>query len=101
MSKTSRTKGARGEREVVALFRDAGYAAHRVPMSGAADGYPGDVQVGGLGTVEVKLGSHVPASLYNWLQGADVLLCRRDRSEWLVVQRWEDFRRGDVSARTG
>lgn len=90
MGKFSRQKGNRGEREVVELFRTAGFDAKRVPLSGAARGFPGDVVAGDM-TVQVKLGGHVPVSLYKWLEGADVLLCRRDREEWLVVQRWKDW----------
>lgn len=33
------------EREVVDAFREYHFTAHRVPLSGAADGFPGDVRV--------------------------------------------------------
>lgn len=91
VGKSSRDKGRRGEYQVRDLFREAGYKAERVPLSGACGGYPGDITVEGIGIVEVKKGGHVPVALYRWLEGADVLLCRRDRAQWLVVQRWEDW----------
>lgn len=44
MGKFSRDKGLRFEREVVALFSDAGISAERVPLSGAHHGrFSGDV----------------------------------------------------------
>jgi len=92
MAARSRRKGKDGEREVVRLFTEAGYKAVRTaPLE--AGGIIGDVTVSGLGTVEVKRGSHVPESLYRWLggKGARMLLVRRDRQPWLVVQTWEDW----------
>jgi Holliday junction resolvase len=56
--KASREKGNRAERALVAVLRAAGFAAERVPLSGAAGGrYCGDVSVPLLGvdrTVEVS-----------------------------------------------
>lgn len=54
----SRNKGKRGEYEVRDYFRKLGYEADRVPMSGAAPGYKGDVRVRKDGKeffVEVKV----------------------------------------------
>lgn len=39
----SRDKGARNERLLVKHLREKGYKATRVPLSGAAEGYKGDV----------------------------------------------------------
>lgn len=43
MGKMSRNKGKRGEYEVRDILRDLGWSAHRVPMSGAAQGFKHDV----------------------------------------------------------
>jgi hypothetical protein len=45
MGKSQRDKGARRERELVQMFRDAGLPARRVPLSGATDYAKGDVEV--------------------------------------------------------
>jgi Holliday junction resolvase len=56
--RASRQKGNRGERIVVRLLQEFGFAAERVPLSGAARGrFGGDVSVPLLGInrrVEVK-----------------------------------------------
>ena len=50
MGKPSRDKGARGEREVAAIFRAAGFDCNRVPNSGGlrlkGDLYGASVRVG-------------------------------------------------------
>jgi hypothetical protein len=85
----SRDKGARGERHLVHLLQAAGFAAERVPLSGAAGGrYCGDVSVpllGGDRTVEVKARASGFRELYRWLNGRDLLVVRADRREPLVV----------------
>jgi Holliday junction resolvase len=85
----SRDKGARGERHLVHLLQAAGFAAERVPLSGAAGGrYCGDVSVPLLGvdrTVEVKVRANGFRELYRWLDGADMLIVKADRAEMLVV----------------
>ena len=43
--RSSQCKGKRAEREVVRLLRDAGIPSRRVPLSGSAKGYPGDVVI--------------------------------------------------------
>lgn len=87
-----RSKGVRGEREIVALLRAAGFEAHRVPLSGAAEAYPGDIVSPILpGPVEVKIGEQVPYTPYRWLVNRRTLLMRRNRAEWLVVMRLEDY----------
>lgn len=45
VASASRAKGDRFERQVVADLRGAGLEARRVPLSGAAADYPGDVEV--------------------------------------------------------
>jgi hypothetical protein len=72
-------------------LQDAGFAAERVPLSGAARGrFGGDVSLPLLGIdrrVEVKARAHGFAQLYSWLGDHDFLIVRADRSEPLVVLR--------------
>jgi hypothetical protein len=87
--RASREKGNRGERAVVRFLQDHGFAAERVPLSGAARGrFGGDVSIPLLGAdrrVEVKCRNHGFRQLYDWLAGHDFLIVRADRCEPLVV----------------
>jgi Holliday junction resolvase len=87
----SRSKGNRTERGIVQLLQNAGFAAERVPLSGAARGrFGGDISVPLLGTdrrVEVKCRANGFAQLYAWLTDADFLVVKADRREPLVVLR--------------
>ena len=87
--KASRAKGDRVEREIVRRLQDHGFAAERVPLSGAAGGkYIGDLSVPLLGidrTVEVKTRSNGFRQLYDWLAERDFLIVRADRLQPLVV----------------
>ena len=89
MGRASREKGNRTERAIVRLFQERGFAAERVPLSGAARGrFGGDVSVPVLGIdrrVEVKCRANGFRELYKWLDGADLLIVRADRRELLVV----------------
>jgi hypothetical protein len=85
----SRDKGNRVERALVHALQKAGFAAERVPLSGAARGrFGGDLSVPLLGIdrrVEVKCRGNGFRQFYDWLNGADLLIVRADRSEPLVV----------------
>jgi Holliday junction resolvase len=87
--RASRQKGNRLERELVHALQNAGFAAERVPLSGAAGGrFGADLSVPLLGAdrrVEVKCRGDGFRQLYTWLNGADLLIVRADRSEPLVV----------------
>ena len=87
--RASRQKGNRVERAIVHALQEAGFAAERVPLSGAAGvSYLGDVSVPLLGldrTVEVKARAHGFQQLYAWLEARDLLIVRADRREPLVV----------------
>jgi hypothetical protein len=87
--RASRDKGNRLERALVNRLQGAGFAAERVPLSGAARGrFGGDLSVPLLGVdrrVEVKSRGSGFKQLYEWLDGADFLIVRADRSEPLVV----------------
>src|SRR5262249_51457132 len=68
-------KGQSRERAIVHLLQQRGFAAERVPLSGAARGrFGGDVSVPLLGIdrrVEVKCRGNGFRQLYDWLNGAD------------------------------
>jgi Holliday junction resolvase len=85
----SRDKGNRAERALVRFFQDHGFAAERVPLSGAAGGsYLGDMTLPLLGAdhvVEVKARADGFRELYKWLDGRDLLIVKADRREPLVV----------------
>jgi Holliday junction resolvase len=87
--RASREKGNRTERAIVRLLQERGFAAERVPLSGAARGrFGGDVSVPLLGIdrrIEVKARANGFARLYDWLANADLLIVRADRRESLVV----------------
>lgn len=86
-------KGRKEERTLVRLLRSLGLKAKRVPLSGAAPNFPGDLVLEELPgwRVEVKYGQHVPARLFRWLEERELLLLRRPRAPWLVVLRLEEF----------
>jgi Holliday junction resolvase len=85
----SRDKGNRAERAIVKFLQDRGFAAERVPLSGAAGGsYLGDVTVPVLGVdrvVEVKCRADGFREFYRWLTDRDILIVRADRREPLVI----------------
>jgi Holliday junction resolvase len=87
--RASRQKGNRTERGLVRALQDSGFAAERVPLSGAARGrFGGDVSLPLLGVdrrVEVKCRGNGFRELYRWLDGADLLIVKADRRTPLVV----------------
>ena len=84
-----RQKGNRAERHLICLLQDAGHAAERRPLSGAAGGsYIGDATVPLLGrdlVIEVKCRAAGFTRLYEWLERRDLLVLKNDRKEFLVV----------------
>ena len=89
--RASRQKGNRAERAIVHLLQNAGFAAERVPLSGAARGrFGGDISVPLLGRdlrVEVKARANGFRRLYDWLGDHDFLIVKADRLEPIVVLR--------------
>jgi len=84
----NKRKGTRAETEFARLV-----GGKRVPLSGALEELPGDVEWPGVGTGEVKRRKDGFAQLYGWLADNDFLALRRDRDEWLVVLRAKDLQR--------
>ncbi len=88
-----RRKGDRVERAVLAELKGAGLAVKRVPLSGSAAGYPGDlsVQLGGRERcVEVKARADFK-TLHSWLENRDALILKADRKAPLVVLKLQDL----------
>jgi Holliday junction resolvase len=91
--KSPRQKGDRLERAVVLLLRAHGLDAKRVPLSGSAKDYPGDVVVTVAGrdhVLECKSRKDFK-TLHAWLEHRDALVLKGDRREHLVVLRLADL----------
>ncbi|RTH02268.1 hypothetical protein CSW47_11055 [Thermus scotoductus] len=75
------------------LLREAGLEAKRVPLSGSAPGYPGDLvaHLPGLGEVVVEVKARRRFGLEGWLEGRSLLVLRPDRRPPLAVMRLEDL----------
>lgn len=89
MGKAQRDKGARVERALIKLLQDKGFAAERVPLSGAMHGrFGSDISMPLLGKdlrIEVKCRANGFNRLYDWLAGSDALIVRADRSPPLLI----------------
>jgi len=85
--RSPKRKGERVEREVLALLRGAGLEARRVPLSGSAPDYPGDLEVNlpGLGRVVVEVKARRRVALEGWLDGRGLLIIKPDRKPPLAV----------------
>ena len=85
--KAPKRKGDRVEREILAALKAAGLEARRVPLSGSAPGYPGDLEVDlpGLGRVLVEVKARKRLALEGWLDGRGLLIIKPDRRPPLVV----------------
>ncbi len=93
----SRQKGARGERELAAIFRDYGYPARRGQQYCGANG---DADVIGLPGIHVECKRVEKLNLIDAIRQAvrdakrgelPAVFHRRDRCEWLVTMRLEDW----------
>ncbi len=84
--RSPRRKGDSREREFAAAI-----GGQRVPLSGAQEGYPGDVKALGL-TWQVKARANGFRTLHAALDSADALALKADRLPWLVVLPLDRFR---------
>jgi Holliday junction resolvase len=94
MTSPAKVKGSGFEREVVDILRKAGLDAHRIPLSGAIQGYEGDVVVKLAWTphkIECKRRKAGFKTLYGWLGSNTFLAFRDDRCEPLIAMRLTDF----------
>lgn len=90
MGKSQRDKGQRREREFAELV-----GGHRVPLSGAQEGYRNDVI--GLGLEwEVKSRKSGFKTLYDWIEDEreqpDAVAIKVDRKPWLVCMTLDKFK---------
>lgn len=95
MGKPSRDKGLRRERALVEIHKQSGFAAERVPLSGATHyrSNGADIDIYARGTAEPPLVAEVKArgdgegfkTLERWLGSHDALFLWRDRAAPLVV----------------
>lgn len=90
MGRASKRKGYEGEREFAHLT-----GGHRVPLSGAMDGYEGDVTLPNGWMAEVKRQKSGLKTLYNWVlherEDPDVVAFRADRMPWIVTMELDKF----------
>lgn len=87
MSVKSRSKGKRGEREVVRLARAAGLAAERTWHTAQSPDPRErccDVRIAGH-PAQVKVAADGFRALYEALDGVDMAFVRADRREWIAV----------------
>jgi hypothetical protein len=83
----------------VQAHTEIGVEARRVPLSGACDGYPGDVvlEVPGVGKLVAESKARAAGAgfktLERWLGDNDVLLLVRDRAAPVVVLPWSTWSR--------
>jgi Holliday junction resolvase len=102
MGRSSQRKGGRIEREIVALHKDIGVHAERVPLSGASryQGNGDDVDIYPRGKDEAPFVAEVKArkngagftTLETWLADHDCLFLTRNNAEPLVVLPWRVWR---------
>lgn len=90
MGRSAKQKGNRGEREFAELT-----GGHRVPLSGAVDGYEGDVILPNGWMAEVKRRKSGLKTLYDWVlnerEEPDVVAFRADRMPWIVTMELDKF----------
>lgn len=92
MGKPSRDKGLRVERELVNKLKESGIDAKRVPLSGAAEGFKGDIQIGEF-VAEVKARKDGAGfkTLEAWLGENDFLFLKKNNTDPMVVLTWPMF----------
>ena len=104
--KMSRDKGGRVEREMVKLLNQSPTInSKKIPLSGAMAGYPGDIEIEFAMTPsrdqDFKLLAEVKArkdgagfaTLERWIQGADMLILKRNHAEPFIAMPMKTFKR--------
>ena len=91
----SRAKGDRFERSIVDSAKAHKLQAVRVPLSGAVDGFPGDViltdSTGVRWQIEAKRRAAGFIRIYSWMAKSDVLVIGADRRPALAVLPLDDL----------
>ena len=99
MGKAQRERGARGEREVVGLLKDAGYQDARRGHQMYSRGGEYNADVMGLPGIHIEVKRTEHLRLYDALSQAKAdcghrmptVWHRRDDCEWVVIMRAEDW----------
>lgn len=93
----SREKGCKGERELSKILRDYGYTARRGQQYSGANG---DADVVGIPGVHIECKRVEKLNIHDAMQQAmrdardgeiPVVMHRKNRTEWLVTMRLEDW----------
>ena len=93
----SREKGCKGERELTKILRDYGYTARRGQQYSGANG---DADVVGIPGVHIECKRVERLNIHDAMQQAvrdaregeiPVVIHRKNRTEWLVTMRLEDW----------
>lgn len=103
MAINSKNKGARGERELSSILKEYGYKTRRGQQYCGSNG---DADVVGLPGIHIEVKRVEKLNIYNAMDQAKVdsgandlpygydlptVFHRKDRSEWLVTMRLEDW----------
>lgn len=97
----SKRKGSAFERHIVQFFTAMGWYAKRVPLSGAADGFKGDVQTarsqedwnaGRKWVVECKRWQAGMKTIRRYLPQGGILIHKADYEEAVVIMSAATFR---------
>lgn len=95
--RSSRNKGASGEREVSNIFKAAGYTTHRTPLSGGMQ-WRGDVQ--GVPGYHLEIKRAERLCIPQWIAQAEsdcpdgcvpLVVYRSSRQPWRVIQPLTNF----------
>jgi Holliday junction resolvase len=93
--RSSKRKGSRVELELVKMHLAEGIPASKVPLSGAAGGeWSGDIHLCGkrmIAEVKSRKNGDGFSVMEGWLEGNDVLILKRDRSEPFVALNWSTY----------
>ena len=87
----SKNKGYRYENELVHKFQDLGVIAHRVPLSGACEGYKDDLVVMDQYNIEAKRRKKLNQMFYNVLAKCKFGIAREDNNHDIVFMKIETF----------
>jgi Holliday junction resolvase len=96
---SSRDKGKRGEREIVAFYREQGFDSRRTAPLQAA-GFCDAADVSGVAGLHIEVKRQEALNIWKALEQAErdapegvvpSVHFRRNRSEWYVALRLEDF----------
>lgn len=98
LGRSSARKGADGEREVMAILRERGYAVER----GGTQPYGQRPDLYGLDGIHLEIKRAEAARIWEWMQqsrqdaarfgdGRPTVIFRRSRSDWLVCMELKDW----------